>query len=614
MKSKSVLSFVLLLFLPLLMFSQNKKIEKLKIKYGNLEDGKEKVQTIHQLFKATIHLNKKDALGYIKEELELSNKIKYESGIGLAYRDFGYYYQYLPKIDSSRYYYEKSIETFKKYNKKRRLVTALDRYATLEVVQGEYGKALKLVDESIVVAEELKSGKMLAEGYLRKSTIYLNRGDFASAMEVVLKAAETSDTIKPQNLYIKGVVQSDIGRVESHRGNYKAAIKPTKNAIKLFKEAEDEKWEMIATNQLGNVYWYLADYNNALKYYEISYAMAKKMSRESNIGAALNNIGAVYAKQGNHRKALEMYYDGHEITEKVGSKSNLITSFQSIGESHYELKNYNEAIKNYNEGIVLGEEINALDDLNYIYKSRSETYEKMGNYALALNDHKKHQIISDSIFNKTSNDKIEELKTKYETEKKENEIIILKGKEKVSKSHRQLLYFALISLFILASLLYYGIRQKLKRSKLIRQTLDIELNYKKKELTTHALHIAKKNETLENIKNKIEELKSTDYKNGYRHLLQTINFDLQDDNNWGNFKKYFDEVHKDFNGNVKNKFPEVTSNELRLMSLLKMNLTSKEIANILNISHEGIKKARYRLRKKLNMTTDDSLQDLVMNL
>ena len=79
-------------------------------------------------------------------------------------------------------------------------------------------------------------------------------------------------------------------------------------------------------------------------------------------------------------------------------------------------------------------------------------------------------------------------------------------------------------------------------------------------------------------------------------------------------KRYFEEVHKDFNSNVKIKYPQVTSNELRLLALLKMNLSSKEIANILNISAEGIKKARYRLRKKLNITTEDSLQDLVIRL
>ena len=72
--------------------------------------------------------------------------------------------------------------------------------------------------------------------------------------------------------------------------------------------------------------------------------------------------------------------------------------------------------------------------------------------------------------------------------------------------------------------------------------------------------------------------------------------------------------HKDFNSTVKQKFPNVTNNELRLMTLLKMNLSSKEIASILNISPDGIKKARYRLRKKLNISSEESLSDLILSL
>ena len=128
------------------------------------------------------------------------------------------------------------------------------------------------------------------------------------------------------------------------------------------------------------------------------------------------------------------------------------------------------------------------------------------------------------------------------------------------------------------------------------------------------LNLARKNEVLETVKQKASALKSEQNHSGYQDLVRTINFDQQDDRNWENFIQYFEQVHKDFSANIKRKYPEITSNELRLLALLKMNLSSKEIANILNISPEGIKKARYRLRKKLNITTEESLQDLVLSL
>ena len=120
-----------------------------------------------------------------------------------------------------------------------------------------------------------------------------------------------------------------------------------------------------------------------------------------------------------------------------------------------------------------------------------------------------------------------------------------------------------------------------------------------KELTTHALHLVKKNEVLNTIKEKAKVFKAdANAGTGYQTLIQTINFDIQDDNSWGDFSRYFEEEHKDFNAKAQQQVPNITPNDLRLIVLIKMNLTSKEIANILNISANGIKKARQHLRKK----------------
>ena len=218
--------------------------------------------------------------------------------------------------------------------------------------------------------------------------------------------------------------------------------------------------------------------------------------------------------------------------------------------------------------------------------------------------------------------KINELEILYQTERKEKELIIEKDKvellEKeaaVSALQRWLLGSGL--LLALASLLFawYSFRQKSKLAKKEKEKVDAELEFKKKELTTHALHLAKKNEMLESLKNKALVLRNeSEEKNGYRQLIKTIDFDLKDDNNWENFANYFQQVHKGFNQSVTRRYPSVTPNELRLISLVKMNLSIKEMANILNISVAGVKKARQRLRKKMNLKTKDSLEKAVLEM
>ena len=161
---------------------------------------------------------------------------------------------------------------------------------------------------------------------------------------------------------------------------------------------------------------------------------------------------------------------------------------------------------------------------------------------------------------------------------------------------------------------FYGFRQKVKRNKLEKEKVDAQLAFKKKELTTHALHLAKKNEVLESVKLKAKALKEKEGSMGYQELIRTINFDQQDDKHWESFTQYFEQVHKDFASNVKKSYPGLTKNELRFMALMKMNMSSKEIANILNISLAGVKKARNRLRKKLDITPEESLEALIISI
>ena len=93
-----------------------------------------------------------------------------------------------------------------------------------------------------------------------------------------------------------------------------------------------------------------------------------------------------------------------------------------------------------------------------------------------------------------------------------------------------------------------------------------------------------------------------------------IDFDRYQDEDWENFKSYFNQVHPEFESQLKASYRDLTANDLKLAALIRMNLSSKQIATINNVSTLAVKKARYRLRKKLNITEEESLEDLLMAL
>jgi DNA-binding CsgD family transcriptional regulator len=99
----------------------------------------------------------------------------------------------------------------------------------------------------------------------------------------------------------------------------------------------------------------------------------------------------------------------------------------------------------------------------------------------------------------------------------------------------------------------------------------------------------------------------------FKKLLKILGEDNKIDDNWEHFAHHFDKVHTDFLVVLKNRYPGLTANELKLCAYLRMNLSSKEIAQLMNISIRGVEIGRYRLRKKLGISKDINLFEFLLN-
>src|SRR6202008_1519761 len=100
----------------------------------------------------------------------------------------------------------------------------------------------------------------------------------------------------------------------------------------------------------------------------------------------------------------------------------------------------------------------------------------------------------------------------------------------------------------------------------------------------------------------------------FRSVFRLLNDSEKNDDDWNHFAMYFDQVHNNFLGTMKTKFPNLSSTDLKLCAYLRLNLTSKEIAQLLNISLKGVEISRYRLRKKLQLSTDINLYDFLIDI
>ncbi|MEJ2112529.1 MAG: triple tyrosine motif-containing protein, partial [Flavobacteriaceae bacterium] len=145
------------------------------------------------------------------------------------------------------------------------------------------------------------------------------------------------------------------------------------------------------------------------------------------------------------------------------------------------------------------------------------------------------------------------------------------------------------------------------RNEKLRQ--DIE--NKNRELNISTMSLIKKNEFLSNIKG---ELKKVDQLKDVKNVVKIIDKNLNHTDDWNVFEEAFNNADKDFLKKIKNMHSNLTHNDLRLCAYLRLNLSSKEIAPLLNISPRSVEVKRYRLRKKIDLSHEESLTDYILEI
>ena len=150
--------------------------------------------------------------------------------------------------------------------------------------------------------------------------------------------------------------------------------------------------------------------------------------------------------------------------------------------------------------------------------------------------------------------------------------------------------------------------------KLQNEKLESDVAYKNKELANATMHLVERGKVLSKIKDElihIEKSLSNKPVGGFKRVITILNEAEKNDVFWDQFVTHFDQVYNNFLRTLKSKFPSLTSTDLKLCAYLRMNLSSKEISQLMNISVRGVEIARYRLRKKLEISTEDNLPDFL---
>ena len=612
------------MLLSLQSFSQSHSpVDSLLSLLNKSSEDTTKVVILLKLFNPTVVNDLDLAYEYTDQAHVLSEKLSFDKGIAAAYQRKGIIWGYRGNLGKARENYLKAIEVHKRLDKELIAATLVFNLGLLYKDQGIYDSASMYNERANEIFLKFNDSLKYASGLDLFSSIHQEQGNYFLSVKYATEAADIfnryGDELREADALIK------IGQGYVIQDDYLSAINYFNSAIGLYRKYNDKQWENYVIQRIGMAYLKLNMLSKADSIIDYSIQLSDSLGAIQAQAEGYDMKGDIYFARRKYQEAMDYFTQALKMNVDAQDSTFIATTRISIGRCYQQLGNYDLAEQAYLKVLPISLKMDVKENLQTIYIHLSEIYEARRNTALSYEYYKKSIAVKDSIYQREKLRQFANMQTKYDSEKKERElalqnqkIVILKQDAEIQDLIRMRLIVSIIVVVLVFALIIYTQWLRVKKNRLKQaiehERLSHELDLKKRELATHTLHIIQKNELLENLQNKVSELKKKDTGSSYVEITRMINTNRLIDKDWDNFKSVFEQVHPDFFTKLQKLYSNISSNELRMAAMMKMNLNSKEMASILNITLEGVKKARYRMRKKFDLAAEANVQEYLMTL
>lgn len=541
-----------------------------------------------------------------------------------GYQLVGEAHYMIGNLDSAQYYYSYSLELAQTQKDVFEIGNCNVALASIETERGNVELAHAHYLAAIELQEADNRTDDLCDSYLRMGNLLINSDELDESMAAYLTGIGYCEECGRR--VFMGYGYDAIGTIHKKQGNYEKAMEMHDSALEIYMEEADTMGMAGYHNNVGIIFKNQGKYQLAYDHYSTGLELMKTQNYFRAEMSFLTNMGISANRLARPDLALEHLRDALEIAAPIGISITVADVTNEMAIAFIQLNQLDSARHYVDWAISTSTGGHHIEKLYDAYKTQSDLLVLEGDAEGALDSFKLYAQYKDSIFSVEKAAEIDRLQTEYDTERKENEIAQLESDKALDAARKRALIAIIIGLSVAAILIIVSIVLKRRKDRQLheaeieiqeveKEKLTQELEFKKKELTSKVLHIAQKNEMLIELKNDLDRIKKADNKVlEIDAVNRKLKFEEQIDNNWDQFTKSFTETNQAFFKTLTSKHPDITKSELRLAALIQMNLSSKEVATVLNISDEGVKKSRYRLRKKLQLETDEGLESHLLSL
>ncbi len=325
-----------------------------------------------------------------------------------------------------------------------------------------------------------------------------------------------------------------------------------------------------------------------------------------------DNIAQHYDAVKDYSKAKYYGQKGVDLALKYNQPRSLTYSYSALAEACYRSGDTRQGMEYFNKALLITNQLKLPYRKMELYDAMTNCYASSGDYKDAFSYLSKYRWLQDSLQVRVNVKQLSELQIKYETAKKDAKISSLKAKSEIEELEYGGIITVLILLVIIGALIYLKENKRKKLALTEKCLIETELKNAALELRYFTENIKQKNELIEEFKAKLEHLHSINlHQSDIVELEQLVKENIMTDESWSNFKRLFSKVHIRFFSSIKKKYPAITDTDTRILALQKLGLSTTEMANMLGVTIDGIKKSKHRLRKKMELHSEETLENIV---
>lgn len=471
--------------------------------------------------------------------------------------------------------------------------------------------ALLHFEAALALAVRYDNPALQAEVYHNMGLLLYRQNKYTQAFEALFKANGIIQLrigygqypFTSRYLYDLGLVYYDFGNFTRAKTYLQEALRYT--GVYTVRTIETH-------NTLGLTYMAMEQFDSAAYHFNKAILLAKALQHSAWTGIASGNLGMIYFCLKQYSAALPLLLADYDLSIKNKEWASAAGTLCLLADIHLLHHNYKAAADALDSALAFDEVQHDDRFLLHYTLTKARLCKDLKQYECAAGYLDSARVLQSSITHRRDGILLAQIEKNMEVEKYLTEMKWMESERSKAVLIRNFIIVVIFLLLMIAAQLIFRQQLKQKKNKELLNNAVYQLNF-------YIESLQEKNELIEQFQREVDSLHALpDYRNLLKEKEEIADklkkYTIVTEEHWNEFRHLFEKVQKGFFENLKKQYPGLTQSEVRLMALMKLNLSRKEMAEMLGVSPDSIKKTRQRIRKKISLPEEMDLEGLVISI